>query len=988
MTKKTAAASTPPRNPRAKSDSKASFLDAIEIIKHTARGQEAAMYPSIRDLFCDVLGYPKSSVLTDVAGEDGRPDLTVRAPSGLKESIKGDALIDWIVVEAKDEHDAFTAPDRREDVFAKKVKYVGPDTDWFVMCDPKVIVARNVRSPEIAADNDIVFRLDGSETEEAFLKAFASLAYDVAGVPERLRAFRAGDPKGIACEKLMHTPGAKQREINRVILARRNFYTTLRRTTRQLQESTLAALKAVKPILDETILRAKGFEAKYEVCEFTAYPLSVRGNPRSYEKTKTHDRDAATLRRYLAKHPMLSRLALQGLPDFRIRTGIADENKVLELFATETANLVLARILLVRFLEDHGFFGTRKYVCNGGVKAFREVMAYFGHGYTKLLEEAYRSASQLYAAAFDETELDWIFAADDERLSGAIEWTMYQLSRYDFTTVKGDILTGVYDRFLDKKQRKAFGEYYTPPSIARYILDRLDLPQDARILDPACGSGTFLIERYQQVVGEDADRGLAMYADAVAAFGRIAGNDINTFSAVLAQIQLLWHLLIFRDELIHSEFPDIGISEKANSLAQTNIDEPVHHRFSEMDMPDYDAVVGNPPYVRSESGSELDQRTREYFSSSRQKPSGIGAWSGISPDGNIFGLFIYRALDSWCRQPDQYGDGAGRLGFVIPLSFCGNDENTSLRELFGPGGRWTIRELVDIEAIWRYVFDADVLPLIFIAEARPPRLPLKEEWLTQGAEIPSDKAIRRRIRRARLHRWMEARRDTAIVAGKADLAARWAVLIDSNRPSWEPDRVSVRLADRSCLEFHDGEKRPHFAMDRLPENLVDYADIFSPDGRILTRITASRRRIIDKLTKAGKLEQAALRYWVRREKNRLVEASLDSPPTGAKNWIEKTLITRGLVFRGNVPQKPDGYPVYKGENVVSCSLFGEPQAINVDTIAVNDPSVWRFPNVLPKQMFAIAQIMTCPSAVAFDPHSIAFTDTVTLFAPNANTNDH
>ena len=60
---------------------------------------------------------------------------------------------------------------------------------------------------------------------------------------------------------------------------------------------------------------------------------------------------------------------------------------------------------------------------------------------------------------------------------------------------------------LDPRQRKAQGGVYTPPSIARYMLDRLGLTSEDSIIDPSCGSGTFLIERYQQVVGEDADPG-------------------------------------------------------------------------------------------------------------------------------------------------------------------------------------------------------------------------------------------------------------------------------------------------------------------------------------------------------------------------------------------------------------------------------------------------------------------------------------------------
>ena len=234
----------------------------------------------------------------------------------------------------------------------------------------------------------------------------------------------------------------------------------------------------------------------------------------------------------------MARLALDGLPAFQARTGVAPE-KLFSLFAIETANLILMRVLLLRFFEDHGFFGPRRYVCNGGIHAFQKMREYFNASYTRLLEQAYKDASTLYAAAFDETELDWVFGSADAELSRAIEWTLFEFSRYDFRTIKGDILTGIYDRFMDRDKRKEMGEFYTPPSIARYIVQRLGIQRGDRIFDPACGSGTFLIEAYREVAGRDVDRGAADFEDVAAALEKICGNDLNTFSSVLAQIQNL-----------------------------------------------------------------------------------------------------------------------------------------------------------------------------------------------------------------------------------------------------------------------------------------------------------------------------------------------------------------------------------------------------------------------------------------------------------------
>jgi type I restriction-modification system DNA methylase subunit len=283
---------------------------------------------------------------------------------------------------------------------------------------------------------------------------------------------------------------------------------------------------------------------------------------------------------------------------------------------------------------------------------------YFRQGYTRLLEDAYRSGAHVYAAAFDETELDWVIALADPQLSNTVEWAMFRFARYDFTTVRGDILTGIYDRFLDRRQRKAQGEYYTPPSIARYILNRIQLCPEDEILDPACGSGTFLLERYQLAIGEAADMNLAKYEEARDCVERLAGNDINPFSSILTQIQLLWHLLVFGSALRSAGFPELKIAERANSLVPSSLNDPSQNRFGEIDRSGYAAVVGNPPYVRPERGQDLDESARIYFQEPRERNG--RAYEGITPDKNVYRLFIYRALDYWCprwrtARPENWG---------------------------------------------------------------------------------------------------------------------------------------------------------------------------------------------------------------------------------------------------------------------------------------------------------------------------------------------
>lgn len=937
------------------------------------------MYGPLRDIFCDVLGYPRSSVHIDIAGEAGRPDVTCRAPSGIVDRNGKPLDIDWMVVEAKDEHDAFSTAGKREAIFAQKAKYIRPDTAWFVMADPMIIVARPVMNATHDSANDIVFALDATASEAAFRSTFDRLSYGKAGVPQRLKAFREGDTSLIATEKLTIPDKATKRQANQVTVARRNFYETLRNTTGHLQESTLGTLQSVLSMATDVSEAWKAFTEKYSDAVFDPYTLTATARPDNYELAMTYGGDVARLNRKLKKAGSIARLALDGLPEFKARVNAKEgdakeEKKVLEMFATETANLILARILLIRFFEDHGFFGANRFLCNGGVEAFQKLREKFTFGYTRLLKMAYEKAQALYAAAFDETELDWVFATNDGNLSNAIEWAMYQLSRYDFTTVKGDILTGVYDRFLDREQRKKFGEYYTPPSIARYIVDRLELRPDDRFMDPACGSGTFLIERYQQVVGEDADQGLATYGEVVAALDRLAGNDLNTFSAVLAQIQILWHVLSFKDDLIVAEeFPDIAISDKANSIIRPGVEFAQHGRFVELDRPEYGGIGGNPPYVRPERSGALDEATTQYFESDHD------GWNGISAEANLYALFIYRALDGWCRRPNRWSEGAGRLGFVVPLALCGTKENAELRRLFGPDGRWTIKEIVDLEVIWRNVFDADVLPIVLIAEARPPRLPLDPKYLDKSEPLPERKALRHQARATRLQQWIDTRLAKAAPAS----IPVWQSLSDRNRARWKPDQVIIKLADKSCIDFGDGTKRPTFNLAGIPGSRLDYSDLFTPDGRIVTRITPARRTIINKLRANQQMSSAFQEYWYKKKGEGRGSVSLDPPKLHTIMWEKRSMCGGGLAFRGKKASAKSGtgVDVYKGENIIATALTGSPQDQEIDISQASDMGIFRLGEILPKRCYAVAQIATCPNAVPFDPVKLVFTNTATIFGP-------
>ena len=67
-----------------------------------------------------------------------------------------------------------------------------------------------------------------------------------------------------------------------------------------------------------------------------------------------------------------------------------------------------------------------------------------------------------------------------------------EITTFDFTNVEEDILKGVYQELIDLDTRHALGEYYTPDWLCEKIVNEFKFYPYTKVLDPACGSGSFL----------------------------------------------------------------------------------------------------------------------------------------------------------------------------------------------------------------------------------------------------------------------------------------------------------------------------------------------------------------------------------------------------------------------------------------------------------------------------------------------------------------
>ncbi|MCD4666756.1 N-6 DNA methylase, partial [archaeon] len=377
----------------------------------------------------------------------------------------------------------------------------------------------------------------------------------------------------------------------------------------------------------------------------------------------------------------------------------------------EAIQILINRFIFMRSVEDRGL--ENKNFLLGIRKDFRE-----GRLRKRLwdaLEIQFRIFdkmynSKLFAPGILEDEKDIFF--DDNTLDKII-WILYfgtegQQARYMFDQIPSDLLGGIYEQYLgtilrgtDKRvrlekgtsKRKNMGIYYTPSYIVDYIVKNsvgeyikyktIDEILEVKIVDPACGSGSFLIRAFQEicdVIEENLKRGekakkyqhtfqefkgkLSLGEKATILTNCIYGVDLDEKAVELAQLNLL--LKILEEEgrdIPNKRLPTLFKNiENGNSLIDDrkvagskafNWDAQFPFKF--------DVVIGNPPYVDIKG---MPSKEVKFLFKKYQTPE-----NRI----NLYSIFVEKAT--------QLLKEKGYFGYIIPNSILFNSSYNKIRKL-------------------------------------------------------------------------------------------------------------------------------------------------------------------------------------------------------------------------------------------------------------------------------------------------------------------
>ncbi len=417
------------------------------------------------------------------------------------------------------------------------------------------------------------------------------------------------------------------------------------------------------------------------------------------------------------------------------------------------------RIIFLRIAED------RNVEPQGNLQDVVKSGNYYRH-----LLRLFHTADQKYNSGLFDFRKDKIsdnISIDDKTIKKVINDLYYPISPYEFSVLSVEILGSAYEQFLGKQitlaktgkasiqekpeVRKAGGVYYTPQYIVDYIVKNTvgklvagKTPKEVskiKIVDPACGSGSFLIGAYDYLLQWHKDyysrhgkpskgsreNPLRPDGDLTTAekkrilINNIYGVDIDANAVEVTKLSLLLKCMEGETEASIATqmklFHDRVLPTLDNNIKNGNSLIDLDYYDNELDFGEerkvkpfswqkafpevfkqggFDCVIGNPPYVKEYTSRETFEQIRK---------SHLAKYYQGKMD--LWYFFVCYGID--ILKPN------GLLGFIVPNNWVTNAGASILRNKVLADS--TIKNIVDFGAYM--VFDrASIQTMVLILENR------------------------------------------------------------------------------------------------------------------------------------------------------------------------------------------------------------------------------------------------------------------------------
>ena len=392
--------------------------------------------------------------------------------------------------------------------------------------------------------------------------------------------------------------------------------------------------------------------------------------------------------------------------DFKKQNSLTDEE------LDEGVQRILDRLIFIRTAEDRKIepnilIGILRSGKSDQYKQLVKVFRDFDDGFN----------SKLFAPHYCE---EWKVS---DKTIGEVIKGLYETKdgyRYDFSVISADVLGGIYEQYLSfvqvrkgedktRSKRKSQGIYYTPKYIVEFIVKetlgeilKKTKPKELakiKVLDPACGSGSFLNAAYDKILDTLTKQNpqTSLFAKFDILKENIFGVDLDAQAVEIAQLNLLLKVLSQKTKLPtlqHNLRVGNSLIEKENENFKSF---DFQSEFKEViEQGGFDVIIGNPPYIKEDTN-------RLAFDGLHDSPYYQGKM-------DIWTLFA-------CRAIDLLKDG-GYFSFIAPSSWIGSAGASLFRSKILSSGE--IVKFIDFND-FKVFKDASIQTMIFVFQKKKPR---------------------------------------------------------------------------------------------------------------------------------------------------------------------------------------------------------------------------------------------------------------------------
>lgn len=292
---------------------------------------------------------------------------------------------------------------------------------------------------------------------------------------------------------------------------------------------------------------------------------------------------------------------------------------LLKEFGVKSPTKLILRLIFIRFLIDRGIdIGYANFTNNikksqeellNIVKDKNSLYLLFAHLKEKLNGNLFDLKDDENEEYLTQDVLQLLY----DFLSGQLKIKYGQLSlfsMYDFNIIPVELISNIYEILLGKETQENDKAFYTPIYLVDYILKESVIPylyknKTCKILDPACGSGVFLVESFRNIVESNLE-GQNYFTDdeklKKLLVDNIFGVDKNSEAIDVTIFSLYLTILDYKDPktLIDFKLPNL----LGENLVACNFFDDI--KISKLKSIKFDFIIGNPPWGRVKDQKHAD----------------------------------------------------------------------------------------------------------------------------------------------------------------------------------------------------------------------------------------------------------------------------------------------------------------------------------------------------------------------------------------------